>query len=82
MLDLRLANRSGVDLIGPLRAAAPGVAVAVLTSFEDSAAAGAAIRAGARGFLMPFTRAKPAREKPSPSRPWPPSSPTPDKLVL
>ncbi|MEU4377228.1 response regulator transcription factor [Pseudonocardia alni] len=52
VLDLRLGTRSGVSVLSELLESRPDVQVAILTSFEDGAAAAAAIQGGARGFLL------------------------------
>lgn len=57
VLDLRLGEKSGVDVVKSLHSRYPKLRIAVLTSFEDGAAAAAVIRAGARGFLVKDTAA-------------------------
>jgi DNA-binding NarL/FixJ family response regulator len=52
VIDLRLAGTSGVALTAAVRAASPATAVAILTSFDDGAAAREAVEAGATGFLI------------------------------
>lgn len=53
VLDLRLADGATcLDLIGQLRADRPDLAIAVLTSYVDPAAARRALQAGANGFLI------------------------------
>ena len=47
LTDLRMPNKSGLDLLRVLRQRDPGALVLVLTAFGDTAAAGEAIRAGA-----------------------------------
>ena len=51
MLDLDLGGDSGSDLLGPLRAAAPGAQVLVLSGTEEVDDVVAAFGAGAVGFL-------------------------------
>jgi DNA-binding NarL/FixJ family response regulator len=50
--DLRLGHNSSIAFIRDVCRTYPHTRVAVLTSFEDSVAAAAAVRAGARGFLL------------------------------
>lgn len=53
VLDLRLQDgRSAIDLLPTIRESAPKTAIAILTSFEDGAAASAAIAAGATGYII------------------------------
>ena len=52
VIDLRLAGTSGVTLTAAVRSASPATAVAILTSFDDGAAAREAVEAGATGFLI------------------------------
>jgi len=52
VLDLRLPDGSGVDLIDSLKRAAPRVRVLVLTSFADDTLLLAALKAGADGYLL------------------------------
>jgi DNA-binding NarL/FixJ family response regulator len=56
VVDLRLAQQSGLSVVGAIRHLQPDAEVAVLTSYEDPAAASAALRAGAKGFLLKDTR--------------------------
>jgi DNA-binding NarL/FixJ family response regulator len=56
VVDLRLAQQSGLSVVGAIRHLQPNTEVAVLTSYEDPAAASAAMRAGAKGFLLKDTR--------------------------
>lgn len=56
VIDLRLGEESGVDVIRSLHRRHPDVRIAVFTSFEDRNGAAAAIRAGARGFLLKDVR--------------------------
>ena len=51
LTDLRMPNRSGLDLLRELRERDPAALVLVLTAFGDAAAAGEAIRAGAYDFI-------------------------------
>jgi two-component system response regulator HydG len=51
LTDLRMPEKSGLDLLRALRERDPGALVLVLTAFGDAAAAGEAIRAGAYDFI-------------------------------
>ena len=55
VVDLRLADSSGLTLVDSARRSSPSTKVAVLTSFPDRAAASAAIQAGVTGFLLKDT---------------------------
>jgi len=52
LLDIGLPGRSGLDGIADLRARLPGVAVIILTVFEDEEKIVRAICAGAAGYLL------------------------------
>lgn len=52
LLDVRLADGSGVDAIAALVRAAPGTNVVMLSTYEEPRWARAAIEAGARGYLV------------------------------
>jgi DNA-binding NarL/FixJ family response regulator len=52
LMDLDLGDGSGVDVTRELVRAAPGARVLVVTMHEDEDAVVAAVRAGARGFLV------------------------------
>lgn len=52
LMDLHMPGLNGVDATARLRTAAPEVAVVVLTMVEDPASVSAALRAGARGYLL------------------------------
>lgn len=52
VVDLRLGGASGVELAGRMVKCRPDVQAAILTSFEDGAAAAAAVRTGVRGFFL------------------------------
>jgi two-component system, NtrC family, response regulator AlgB len=55
-VDLRLANESGLDLIGRLLAASPGLTIVLITAYADYDTAVQAIKRGAWEFLpKPFT---------------------------
>ena len=51
LTDLRMPDKSGLDLLRVLRERDPGALVLVLTAFGDAVAAGEAIRAGAYDFI-------------------------------
>ncbi|MGQ0845102.1 MAG: response regulator transcription factor [Sporichthyaceae bacterium] len=55
VVDLRLQNRSGLAVVDAVHRMHPDTRIAVLTSFEDRAAASAAVHAGATGFLLKDT---------------------------
>ena len=52
LLDLRMPVLGGVDAIPGVLAAAPGVHIVVLTTFEEDEEIFAAMRAGAIGYLL------------------------------
>jgi len=52
LLDLRLPDIIGLDAVTRLRAAAPWMAVVVLTGLDDEAAGEAAVDAGAQDYLV------------------------------
>ena len=52
VLDLDMPDLSGVEAAGVIAAQAPGVAVLVLTMLSDDESVFAALRAGARGYLL------------------------------
>ncbi len=52
LMDLRMPGRSGIEATAAIAAAAPGVAVLVLTMVDDDASVFAAVRAGARGYVL------------------------------
>jgi DNA-binding NarL/FixJ family response regulator len=52
LVDLSLPDRSGSELIAELIAAMGGVVALVVSGHDESLYADAAIRAGARGFVM------------------------------
>lgn len=52
VVDLRLGGGSGLALAEQVMRVRPDVRVAILTSFEDHAAAVAAVRSGVRGFFI------------------------------
>jgi DNA-binding NarL/FixJ family response regulator len=52
LLDLRLGNSDGLDLIKSLRSRFPGTLVLVFSQFEEDIYAERVLRAGAAGYLM------------------------------
>ncbi|WP_338073889.1 response regulator transcription factor [Kineococcus siccus] len=52
VMDVQMPTMDGVEATRRLRAAVPGVAVLVVTMFEDDETVAAAVRAGARGYLL------------------------------
>lgn len=52
VVDLRLGDESGLDLIRTARARFPALKMSLLTSFDLPAFASAAVRAGANGILL------------------------------
>jgi two-component system response regulator RegA len=51
VLDLRLSDGSGLDIVGALREARPGVRIVMLTGYGNIATAVAAVKAGAIDYL-------------------------------
>lgn len=52
VMDLHMPGMGGVEAVARIRAEVPGAAVLVLTMYEDDAHLLAALRAGARGYLL------------------------------
>jgi serine phosphatase RsbU (regulator of sigma subunit) len=52
LLDLRLPDAAGLETLQSVRAAAPWIAVIVLTGLDDEAAGEAAVDAGAQDYLV------------------------------
>ncbi len=55
VLDVRLADRSGIATIREVHLVAPGTAVLVVTTLDDDATVRAAFHAGACGYLVKST---------------------------
>jgi len=56
LVDLRLPDGTGIDLMRQLRGAAPEVRPVVLTSFDDDDALAASLEVGAAAFLLKSVR--------------------------
>ena len=52
LMDLRMPGLNGIDATRKILAAAPDAGILVLTMFEDDDSVFAAMRAGARGYLL------------------------------
>lgn len=52
LLDLQMPGGHGLDATRQITAALPSVAVVILTMYEDADSIDAALRAGARGYLL------------------------------
>jgi DNA-binding NarL/FixJ family response regulator len=52
LLDLRMPDRDGLEVIAALRGADPGARILVLTSFDDDEDVYRALAAGAAGYLL------------------------------
>ncbi|RVX43252.1 LuxR family two component transcriptional regulator [Nonomuraea polychroma] len=52
VLDIQMPEMSGIDAARDVATAAPGVAVLMLTMYEDDESVFAAMRAGARGYVL------------------------------
>lgn len=56
LMDLNMPGQNGIEATAEITAAAPHVAVIVLTMFDDDDSVVAAIRNGARGYLLKGAR--------------------------
>lgn len=56
LMDLHMPRRSGIEATAEIAAAAPHIAVLVLSMHEDDESVFAAVRAGARGYLVKGAR--------------------------
>jgi DNA-binding NarL/FixJ family response regulator len=56
LMDLHMPDLNGIEATRELMAAAPHIGVLVLTMFDDDDSVAAAIRAGARGYLLKGAR--------------------------
>jgi DNA-binding NarL/FixJ family response regulator len=56
LVDLRLPDGDGIELMERIHALVPGVRCIVLTSFDDDDALEAALKAGAKAFLLKTVR--------------------------
>lgn len=56
VLDARLPDGSGIEVCRDVRSADPGIAVIILTSYDDDDALFAAIMAGAAGYVLKQVR--------------------------
>ena len=56
VMDVRLADGSGIEATREIRAARPGIKVVMLTSFADDEALFASIMAGAAGYVLKQVR--------------------------
>jgi two-component system, NarL family, response regulator LiaR len=52
LLDIQMSDMDGITAATAIRAAAPGVAVVILSSYSDDARVYAALRAGVSGYLL------------------------------
>lgn len=52
LLDIRLPDRLGLELLPEIKALDPNVKVLVLTSFDDQEYVTAALKAGAQGYIL------------------------------
>lgn len=56
VVDLKLPDGTGIDIVGQLKEQNPAVRCVVLTSFDDDEAVEAALRAGAEAFVLKTVR--------------------------
>jgi DNA-binding NarL/FixJ family response regulator len=52
LMDLNMPNLNGIEVTGRILEASPDTAILMLTMFEDDKSIFAAMRAGARGYLL------------------------------
>jgi DNA-binding NarL/FixJ family response regulator len=52
LMDLKMPGMNGIDATRKINAAHPGIGVLVITMFDDDDSVFAAMRAGARGYLL------------------------------
>jgi DNA-binding NarL/FixJ family response regulator len=52
VMDLHMPGLNGIEATSRIRRSVPGTAVLILTMYEDDASLFAALRAGARGYLL------------------------------
>jgi|SRR5581483_10496041 len=52
LVDINLPGMSGIELVGKLKLAVPGLEMLMLTSYEESQLIFKALRAGASGYLL------------------------------
>ncbi|WP_243077181.1 response regulator transcription factor [Microbacterium sp. SS28] len=57
VLDVRLADGSGIDVCRDVRSRMPSVACLILTAYDDDTAMSAAVLAGAAGYVLKNVRA-------------------------
>jgi DNA-binding NarL/FixJ family response regulator len=73
LLDVNMPGLTGIDAAARLSASRPEVAVLMLTMFDDDASVFAALRAGARGYVLKDSgrdgRLRAIRAVAGPSRP-------------
>lgn len=56
LMDIQLPGRSGIECTAALKATHPGLAVLILTTYDDSELTFKALRAGANGYLLKRSR--------------------------
>ena len=73
VMDLQMPDLNGIEATRQLARALPTAAVLVLTMFDDDDWVFAAMRAGARGYVL---KAPNNTRSPGPSPRWPPARPS------